>query len=621
MEDLSKSSKLESRVSAMISDLLLSRAQRGGRVYESSFKRIPSVKSFEVKVGQQNEFLLDTGLDRRMKADFKLILNQKQNRANEYMESRLRAMKSALSAGKVDIFWAMAIKEMKHSVCFRTSSFNAVFPGWYKNMDFQRAVQINFGVEHILKKELDKIKYFRVEIPKGNAEEIALWFKNNPGKAWPGKMRPLGVPTAPWRVVLHMWNGFLTMFLEEELKQFNHAYMPNRGTLTAWGEFIQKARHAKYIYEFDIKGFFNNVHIGKTVSDLIKRGMPESISATLKRLLFSYPSNLEPVSMRDQKFGNTYYKMGPGGLLKKVEHKSDYDASLALRHEFEDEERLKKLPPFMRKMKAAMAEKAAIMKGLPQGAAPSTILSILALADWFGELKSRGVNLLMYADDGLLYSDKPFVPHPPKGFEFAEEKCSWVKRENETHEVKFLGIVYNFDTKLIRGATRSGSTLEFGADQLNVLESLRNVLPGSYTDLMEALVKTNVFGLALSKLYGGKFGKLEYKEDIKYHKQSYWARYHNLSELQNSKALEKTASTVACGWLLCLNNYIMNHQDRDKFFEEAKSYHKLRDWEIHIDEIKAAFMEDETWNKNNDGDTRAPWEKDPNWRSHYGAAD
>jgi hypothetical protein len=28
----------------------------------------------------------------------------------------------------------------------------------------------------------------------------------------------------------------------------------------------------------------------------------------------------------------------------------------------------------------------------------------------------------MYADDGILYSDTPFEPTPPPGFEFAEEK-------------------------------------------------------------------------------------------------------------------------------------------------------------------------------------------------------
>jgi hypothetical protein len=50
-------------------------------------------------------------------------------------------------------------------------------------MDFQRAVQIAFGVEHIIRSELKVIKYFRVEIPKGSPEEIAEFFKNNPNKA------------------------------------------------------------------------------------------------------------------------------------------------------------------------------------------------------------------------------------------------------------------------------------------------------------------------------------------------------------------------------------------------------------------------------------------------------
>jgi len=62
-------------------------------------------------------------------------------------------------------------------------------------------------------------------------------------------------------------------------------------------------------------------------------------------------------------------------------------------------------------------------KGLPQGAAPSTILSLLSLADWYKDLKQKGIKLLMYADDGILYSDSEFEPSPPPGFKFAEDKC------------------------------------------------------------------------------------------------------------------------------------------------------------------------------------------------------
>jgi hypothetical protein len=103
-DSFDKFNKVDSRVSAMVSDLVASRAHRGGRIYESSFKRIPSVKSFKVKVGEMNEVLLGTGMERRMKPDFKIISFKEQDRANKYMEARLRAMRAALSSGRPKIF-------------------------------------------------------------------------------------------------------------------------------------------------------------------------------------------------------------------------------------------------------------------------------------------------------------------------------------------------------------------------------------------------------------------------------------------------------------------------------------------------------------------------------------
>jgi len=611
-DSYSKLNEVDSRVSVMINDLLSTRDHGGGRVAGSSFKRIPSVKAFKVKIGQNNEILDGTGLERRMKPDFKSILFKKQNNANKYMENRIKAMKAVLAKNRPDIFWAMVHKEMRNSVCFRTSSFNAVFPGWYKNMDFQRAVQINFGVEHILRNEISNIKYFRVEIPKGKPEEIASWFKENPGMAWPGKMRPLGVPTAPWRVVLHMWNGFLTLFLENELKQFNHAYMPGVGTMSAIAKFLTEVRHAKYIYEFDIKGFFNNVNITEIATALRRRGMPNKSVLELQDILMSAPENLSisdcNISSKDYDMQLAWRKFlvrdGDYYTIPGIEAKFPVDVDSHL-------QRLKNIQDYEMAMNGYITTQdiPIVLKGLPQGAAPSTILSLLALTDWYYELKAQGINLLMYADDGMLYSDKEFEPFPPEGFDFAEDKCAWVKGKTQKDKVKFLGITYSFEDNLIRGSTRTGSTLEFGPEQKNFLEYLRKIVPHSYTDLVGALVQSNIFGLALSKLYGGKFGKLTYEEDIKYHKNSYWARYHNLVELQNSKSLEKTASTTACGWLLILTNHIMSSTDKDEFFKEAKEYHTLRPWELTAEEVKAAIKE------------QAPWDKDPNWFPHQGSAD
>jgi P2-related tail formation protein len=69
--------------------------------------------------------------------------------------------------------------------------------------------------------------------------------------------------------------------------------MPNVGTLTAIRDFITKVRHHKYIYEFDIKGFFNNVSIFRVIQQLRDRGMSESMISILYNMLKSAPANID----------------------------------------------------------------------------------------------------------------------------------------------------------------------------------------------------------------------------------------------------------------------------------------------------------------------------------------
>jgi len=82
-----------------------------------------------------------------------------------------------------DLFWKMVEHEMKHSVAFRVSALNSVHKGWYKNEDLKRVIKICIGVDNIIKNSVAELRYFRVEIPKGNPEEIAKFFAENPDKA------------------------------------------------------------------------------------------------------------------------------------------------------------------------------------------------------------------------------------------------------------------------------------------------------------------------------------------------------------------------------------------------------------------------------------------------------
>lgn len=82
------------------------------------------------------------------------------------------------------------------------------------------------------------------------------------------------------------------LFVEEELKKFNHAYTPGVGTKTCLTEWVTKVLPSKYVYEFDIKGFFNNVKIGEVIQLLQERGMPFDQSFHLNRILNQIPANL-----------------------------------------------------------------------------------------------------------------------------------------------------------------------------------------------------------------------------------------------------------------------------------------------------------------------------------------
>jgi len=564
-----------------LSDMVVGRQGSRGRIESSGWRRIPSVGKFQVDTKDQNAYLTDTGLERKLAPTYTIWLDRNQNSMNKYMKWRVKYMRKLLAKGRGGEFWQSAMKEMKTSKAFRLSAINFVLSGWYKNRKLQEVVDICYSVEKLIRDDINFIKYFRVFIPKEDPKVVLEWIKNNPGKEWTGKMRPLGVPTAPWRVVLHMWNNFLILFLETELKKFNHAYMPLVGTATCWSKFLEKVRDAKYIYEFDIKGFFNNVDIAKVIEKLMSKGMSMEIARKLDNILWSTPQNIED-SLRKNK-------------------KSDYDLDL-LERKLNNElcEKMDKakdeyhvdseLETYIGKLFDKLTKRYMKIKkdherdtpytygrlGLPQGASPSTILSLLALEDWNKKLTEDGTNLLMYADDGLIYSDQEFIPSPPEGFEFAAEKCKWIKRKGfaEVESLKFLGLEYNFMTRMIKGRTRKGSILEFNSDQDKVFEKLKDLLPPYTDDPMGNLARSGIYGVSISKLYNGKFGTPPGEDHVEYKEGSYWDKYHSLEDLKNYKSLQRTASSIACGWLAIMHWGIMNEATDKEVAQLAKSWHE-----------------------------------------------
>jgi len=235
---------------------LLSFAETKGSVgrilKDSPFRRIPAVWKYQVITQPYNPLLEGLGIKLRLPKKTIIERIDSIESMNDYMTHILLRIRKLVARGDYSKAWKTAYLNIKYSKAFRISAFNFVCKGWYYKMAQSEVWRINRKVQVIISKELANLDYKRVYIPKTN-----------------GKLRPLGVPSVEWRVALHLINGFFVEILRSKLLPTQHAYIPLKGTMSAWREVIAKIQNYKFVFETDLKGFFNEVSVWKVV-DLLK---------------------------------------------------------------------------------------------------------------------------------------------------------------------------------------------------------------------------------------------------------------------------------------------------------------------------------------------------------------
>jgi len=465
-----------------------------GSIY--GWAKIPNCQKFTIRLNDFDERWAAADMKVRIKPEITIVPHMNRN-MNRYMKYQMKRLTRHIPNPK--LFWKIAIWLIKNSMCFRVSAINKVFPNWHRKRSLWKILQINKKAQEILDKDLSDAKFLRVYIPKDKT------------------YRPLGVPYPEWRLVTHMYNNMLKVFLSSHYLPSQHGYIPRRGTLTAWKDIVRHVLSKDYIYECDLEQFFPTVHVNRISEILFSMGLPKDLVYRLENW-----NRCNPILPKDRKLNEDRYEMSEQDKIDirngyfRWESKL-YDGirdfvnangwellweSTGSTNVFEIVQEQWALLDMYRPAKVNNQ-----FDGIPQGLATSPSLSILTLKEFLSQVPS-----VSYADDPIFYSNQEFniKDEPEHGIVLNKSKSGWVKKGGKwLKPLKYLGLVYNPFKDTINARTRNGASLELTKDKRDLLLDHFEIPMDKDLDhpyfSWHRLLSNRIAGLLQSRMYQNKW--------------------------------------------------------------------------------------------------------------------
>lgn len=486
-------------------------------------KLLPNVKQFKVIISNFDVIYAAFGIDKRLppKLEFKRHNN---HRINRYIKHQFTRME-AFSKTNPLVTWRVGMHLIRKSAAFFTMGLNHVFPKWHREFKLSRVIRLAIQVKRIANSPESKLDFNRIYIEKSN-----------------GKPRPLGVPSPEWRIYLHLINVILSFYLESsgQFHESQHGFRPGRGTTTAWEHILKNVLPARDIFEFDLKGFFDSVNLDYISDRLIKAHVPANIVQLL------YYINTCACKVKSPYRLNEFEHM-----MKKLIHKGSS---------------IREVVTAPRPISYMYR-----VRGVPQGAPTSPVLACLAL---HGSILDRGMETVMYADDGLYYGqiNQPIIT-PNSGMVtgniyFNLSKSGWVKRNGEwLKPLKFLGLEYDGKTNTLKAKTRKGSELQY--DKQDLIDFINNPeIQISYDKKKirdwtswDGLIRSKLLGFIQSRLYQGTWNMDGYEQCFELNdKEGSFARYYQTRRQRAEFMTVFNSSTFASEWLVKRLKTVKNYK-------------------------------------------------------------